>query len=209
MAGKTIEYKEIMLNLSDPNALVTDMVDLRTRRNLWEAGEPEHECDKRLLTSKGKEIIIAIIKICLQHNVAPLCSISGENGSATSDIVSLNPAEFDDLIAKVASFATPTRVIMGKPPESYLDAKRPPLQEAMVLEGGTINEAIASLKRKGYFELPPGPWQLRGKNQGENKISYDILDCFGDFVARPDSRSIAELIVSAVNIYRQKSQNSK
>ena len=34
---------------------------------------------------------------------------------------------------------------MKKPPESYLNARRPPIREAMSLEGGTFNEAMESL----------------------------------------------------------------
>jgi len=92
---------------------------------------------------------------------------------------------------------------MSKAPESYLDAKRPPLQEAMVLEGGTINEVIASLERKGYFEPPPGPWQLGIQDRGMGRSNFAVLDRFNDLVVEAKDRPTAELIISAVNTQRQ------
>ena len=188
-----------MLNLSDPNALVANMASLRRNGKLWMFVEPEHECDKKPLTDEGKETVVALIELCLQHNITPFCSISGENGSASSDIVSLNPAEYDDLIAKIAQFTAPTR----KPPESYRDIKRPSLLEAMRLEGGIIVEAVVSLERKGYFEPPPGPWKLGVQDRGMGRANFAVLDRFDDLVVEAKDRPTAELIISAVNTQRQ------
>ncbi len=67
-------------------------------------------------------------------------------------------------------------------PDSYLNARRPPLQEALSLEGGTFIEAVESLKRKGYFTPPPRPWSLGVDDRGHGHMSYAVLDRFGDVV---------------------------
>jgi hypothetical protein len=74
----------------------------------------------------------------------------------------------------------------------------------MILEGGTIDEALASLERKGYFEPPPGPWKLGVQDRGMGRANFAVLDRFGDLVVEVKDRFTAELIISAVNIQRQK-----
>jgi hypothetical protein len=73
------------------------------------------------------------------------------------------------------------------------------LDEAIKLEGGTLEEAIASLERKGYFEPPPRPWSLGGQERGLGRMNYAVLDKFGDLVVEAPSRPVAELIMAAVN----------
>ena len=92
--------------------------------------------------------------------------------------------------------------VMKKPPESYVDARRPPVDEAMRLEGGSFTEAAASLERKGYFEPPPGPWQVGVGDRGMGRNDYAVLDRFGDLIATVENQATAELIVSAVNAKR-------
>jgi hypothetical protein len=110
-----------MLNLLDQNALVSRLIALRKEGKLW-VQEPEHECDKQPLTSEAKGTVNALVMLCLRNNIVPFCSISGQDGSASSDIISLNPSEYDDLITKIAPLAAPTGSTIGKPPESYRDA---------------------------------------------------------------------------------------
>lgn len=88
-------------------------------------------------------------------------------------------------------------------PKSYVDARRPPLEEAMRLEGGTLEKAIASLEAKGYFTPPPGPWQLGGKDRGHGHMNYAILDRFGDLVMEAPNQATAELVIEAVNKHRE------
>ncbi len=88
-------------------------------------------------------------------------------------------------------------------PDSYLDHKRPPLREALVLEGGTWSEAIASLERKGYFTAPPRPWTLGFKDRGHGRNDYAVLDKFGDLVAEAENRETAGFIIKAVNSYTE------
>jgi hypothetical protein len=89
---------------------------------------------------------------------------------------------------------------MRKPPESYLDCRRPPIQEAMRLEGDmTISAAAASLINKGYFTPRPRPWKLGYRDRGLGHGHYAILDRFGDVVAENINREDAELIILAVN----------
>ncbi len=98
---------------------------------------------------------------------------------------------------------------MEKPPKSYLNSRRPPLAEALKLEGGTIIEATNSLSRKGYFEPPPGPWQVGGLERGLGRNSFAVLDKFEDVVVETRDQELAELIVKAVNAYRQKPRRNK
>lgn len=91
---------------------------------------------------------------------------------------------------------------MKKPPKSYRNAKRPPLIEALKMEGGTIEEATKSLEKKGYFEPPPRPWKLGADDRGMGRDNFAILDRFGDMVVEVKDRSIAELIIFAVNSYK-------
>jgi hypothetical protein len=86
-----------------------------------------------------------------------------------------------------------------KAPESYLDHRRPPPLEALRLEGGTLEEATNSLKRKGYFTAPPRPWVLGFKDRGLGRGSYAVLDKFGDLVVETQNCETAEFIVKAAN----------
>ena len=88
-------------------------------------------------------------------------------------------------------------------PDSYLDARRPPLQEALAAEGDmTIMEAVDSLTRKGYFTPRPRPWQLGRSDRGHGHGNYAVLDRFGDVVVEVPNREDAELIIAAVNAYQ-------
>ena len=91
----------------------------------------------------------------------------------------------------------------NKAPKSYIDCKRPELQEAMLLESPdgnmTVGEAIESLKKKGYFTPHPRPWKLGFQNRGLGRSVFAVLDFFGDLVAEVESQTDAELIISAVN----------
>lgn len=93
------------------------------------------------------------------------------------------------------------------PPDSYLDARRPPLQEAIQAEaegreGMTLTEAVASLTSKGYFTPRPRPWQLGRSDRGHGHGNYAVLDRFGDVVVEAPNREDAELIIAAVNAYK-------
>ena len=89
---------------------------------------------------------------------------------------------------------------MKKAPESYLNRRRPPVTEAIDLEGNvTISEALESLQRKGYYSPHPRPWKLGYKDRGLGRHDWAILDRFGDLVAEVNSRADAELIVFVVN----------
>jgi hypothetical protein len=84
-------------------------------------------------------------------------------------------------------------------PTSYLDQRRPPLLEALQLEGGTLMERTESLKRKGYYTPPPRPWQLGVNDRGLGRGDYAVLDKFGDLVVAVENRETAEFIIDAVN----------
>jgi hypothetical protein len=87
-------------------------------------------------------------------------------------------------------------------PESYLNAKRPPLIEALALEGGTFEEAVASLRRKGYFKPPPRPWHLGIKERGMGRQSFAVLDSFNDVIVETgDNQTLADFIIVAANAY--------
>ncbi len=87
-------------------------------------------------------------------------------------------------------------------PESYLDARRPPLHEALRLEGGSFNEALKVLDSKGYFTPPPRPWSLGSNDRGHGHKSFGVLDKFGDLVVTTGDSATAQLIIDAVNSYR-------
>ena len=90
---------------------------------------------------------------------------------------------------------------MKKAPKSYLNHRRPPIQEAIRLEGDvTIGEASESLEKKGYYTPRPRPWKLGFRDRGLGRGDFAVLDRFGDLVAEVESRTDAELIISAVNI---------
>ncbi len=91
-------------------------------------------------------------------------------------------------------------------PKSYLDLRRPPLQEALLLEGShlTVFEASDSLTKKGYFAPKPRPWGVGRSDRGLGRGSYAILDRFGDLVAEMPDLETTELIVEAVNQFKKK-----
>jgi len=92
---------------------------------------------------------------------------------------------------------------MSETPKSYVDQKRPALNEALLAEGDvTIKEALASLERKGYFTPRPRPWSLGFRDRGLGHGDYAVLDRFGDIVAEKVLREDAELIIAAVNAYK-------
>lgn len=92
---------------------------------------------------------------------------------------------------------------MNKAPESYLDTSRPSLLEAMRLEGGTPEAAVASLEKKGYFTPPPRPWNLGFNDRGMGRGIYAVLDKFGNLVVEAPSQVVAEYIIAAVNSYKE------
>jgi hypothetical protein len=92
---------------------------------------------------------------------------------------------------------------MARAPKSYVDRRRPPLADALRAEGDvTLEEAIASLERKGYFTPRPGPWKLGFCDRGMGRRDYVVLDRFGDPVTPPLERVDADLIITAVNAFR-------
>lgn len=91
-----------------------------------------------------------------------------------------------------------------KAPNSYLNRRRPPLMEALKLEGGTMMEAIDSLTRKGYYTVPPRPWKVGFKDRGMGRGDYAVLDRFGDVVVEAPNRQTAEFIVEAANSRKNK-----
>lgn len=89
---------------------------------------------------------------------------------------------------------------MNKAPDSYLDCKRPPIEEALRLEGDmTMGEATDSLEKKGYFTPRPRPWRLGCRDRGIGRVDFAVLDRFGDVVVEVPSQSDGEFIISAVN----------
>jgi hypothetical protein len=92
---------------------------------------------------------------------------------------------------------------MPNAPESYLDQRRPPLLEALKAEGDmTLEEAMASLERKGYFTPRPRPWKLGFHDRGLGRGDFAVLDCFGDLVAETPNRKDAEFIIAAANAHK-------
>ena len=92
---------------------------------------------------------------------------------------------------------------MPSAPESYLNQRRPPLLEALQVEGNmTLEEATASLERKGYFTARPRPWKLGFRDRGLGHGDFAGLDPFDDLVTETPNREDAELIIVAVNAYK-------
>ena len=96
----------------DANSLVCKLIALRADGKLWMAGyEPEHECDKKPLSDEGKAIVKALVQMCLEHGIAPNCCVSGADLTCDVDgIISLGPAEYEDLLEKVMRFTAPILV---------------------------------------------------------------------------------------------------
>ncbi|KKR10126.1 MAG: hypothetical protein UT37_C0005G0020 [Parcubacteria group bacterium GW2011_GWA2_39_18] len=89
---------------------------------------------------------------------------------------------------------------MSRASKSYLNRRRPPIVEAMKLEGNvSMDEALKSLEQKGYFTPRPRPWRVGFRDRGLGRGDFAVLDRFGDLVAEISSKEDAELIVSAVN----------
>ncbi len=96
---------------------------------------------------------------------------------------------------------------MKRAPKSYLNRRRPNLLNAVNLGGkATVEEALESLEKKGYFTSPPRPWKLGYRDRGLGREDYGILDRFGDVVIEGVSKETAELIIKAVN---QHEKNNK
>ena len=93
---------------------------------------------------------------------------------------------------------------MANAPESYINCRRPPLLEALALEGDvSFVEATGSLISKGYFTPPPRPWHLGAHDRGMDRQDWAVLDKFGDLVVETKDRETAEFIISAVNTYSE------
>lgn len=100
---------------------------------------------------------------------------------------------------------------MAKAPKSYLDARRPPLDEALRLEGEglTITEASDSLEKKGYFTAKARPWKIGIAHRGLGRNSYAVLDRFGDLIAEMPDHETADLVVEAVNHFSEQVLKAK
>lgn len=67
--------------------------------------KPKDNYDKVPLTETGQKLVKKAIEICLANNIAPDCSVSGEDLTCGSEVISLNPMEWVDLIAKIENIA--------------------------------------------------------------------------------------------------------
>ncbi len=63
--------------------------------------KPRDDYDKVPLTETGQRIVSEAVQICLRHDVAPNCSVSGDDASCTVQIISINQLEICDLIDKL------------------------------------------------------------------------------------------------------------
>ncbi|MFA6131943.1 MAG: hypothetical protein WC702_02640 [Patescibacteria group bacterium] len=85
-----------------------------------------------------------------------------------------------------------------------MNERRPPLLEALRAEGSVPPEkAMASLEAKGYFTPRPRPWRLGYCDRGFGHGTHAVLDRFGDPVAEHLMPADAELIIKAVNAYKE------
>jgi hypothetical protein len=75
--------------------------------------KPTDQFDKAPLTESGQRIVGEAVQICLEHNVAPICSVSGEDATCDSQIFSLNQIEFDDLVNKMEGICNPKQKQIG------------------------------------------------------------------------------------------------
>ncbi len=97
---------------------------------------------------------------------------------------------------------------MKRAPESYLNRRRPPIVEAIDLEGNMpVSDALESLQRKGYYSPRPRPWKLGYKDRGLGRGDFAVLDRFGDLVAEVASKADAELIIFVVNNARHNDED--
>lgn len=104
-------------------------------------------------------------------------------------------------------------------PKSYLNRRRPSLQDAVADEGRSMGEgatwhvAIQRLEEKGYFTPQPRPWKLGAMQRGLGSVSYAVLDRFGDVVLQPHNHPLArqtcEHIIKAVNILHVEEKREK
>ncbi len=53
------------------------------------------------LTDEAKPLVRQAVQLCLDHDIAPLCSVSGEDGSCDANIIKLSAAAYADLIEKM------------------------------------------------------------------------------------------------------------
>lgn len=67
--------------------------------------KPKNDYEKVPLTATGQKLVKKAIEICLANNVAPDCSVSGEDLTCGSEVISLNPMEWVDLITKLENIA--------------------------------------------------------------------------------------------------------
>lgn len=93
-----------------------------------------------------------------------------------------------------------------KAPDSYLNAKRPPLLDAFGLEKGSFDQKLASLTSKGYYTARPRPWGLARSNRGHGRGDFAILDAFDDIVVEGVDQASAELIIAMVNTHSPKNK---
>jgi len=84
-------------------------------------------------------------------------------------------------------------------PESYLDERRPSLEDAIRLEGVPIEQAIVILSRKGYFTPPPRPWKVE-RVEVEKGTNWVVVDRYGDPVVTASNRMTAVFIASAATL---------
>lgn len=91
--------------------------------------------------------------------------------------------------------------------ESYSDAKRPPLDEAIKMEFDdgvkTLNEVYDVLTKKGYFTPQPRPWSVGYHDRGLGRGDYAVIDKFGDLVVKVPNKETAEFIVLACNSFSE------
>ena len=62
---------------------------------------PRNDYDKVPLTETGQRIVSEAVQICLRHDVAPNCSVNGDDASCELKIISINRLEVCDLIDKL------------------------------------------------------------------------------------------------------------
>ncbi len=90
--------------MNTENNLLTDLLRLEEligRGLLWRTA-PDTGFDKCALTDDGKEVIAQVVRHCLQSGRIPNCAMSGEDGRADADIISLSRFELTNLLMFVS-----------------------------------------------------------------------------------------------------------
>ena len=90
----------------DIEAAVKTLEALKTESRLWTEPESTNPYEQVVLSDEGKSAVSNMVTMCLEHKIAPYCSVNLDNLTCDDKVVTLSQLHYADLMAKSHALAS-------------------------------------------------------------------------------------------------------